>query len=201
LSTSREWSFVLFCFIFVRLLTEGLSVQFIPVRFAMSLRSKLASGVELLGGWLSIGHPYPAEVMAANKDLDYIVIDMQHGVMDVSDVVNMISVILLAKNTPIVRVPSLDVGLISRVLDAGAHGVICPMINSRHEAAALVKACRYYPQGCLCSYFVLYQTCLQRRAQLGPFCDCVENSRCARLVRGARLRFCHGRNNGSTDTA
>lgn len=101
---------------------------------------------ELLGFWISCPHPYSAEVVA-RSGADYVVIDMQHGVMDLTDVVNVITVIELAKCVPIVRIPSLEVGIISKVLDAGAHGIICPMINTRAEAQALVNACRYAPHG------------------------------------------------------
>ncbi len=72
---------------------------------------------------------------------------MQHGVTDYTQAVELITAVTLGGGTPIVRVPSLDVGIISKVLDAGAHGIIAPMINSRKEAEALVQACRYAPEG------------------------------------------------------
>lgn len=101
---------------------------------------------EVLGVWISSGHPYSAEVLA-RSGADYVVIDMQHGIIEMSDVVHLIAVIELSKCVPIVRILSLEAGIISKVLDAGAHGIICPMINTRAEAKALVNACRYAPHG------------------------------------------------------
>jgi 4-hydroxy-2-oxoheptanedioate aldolase len=112
-----------------------------------SLRAKLADkGTEVLGVWLSLGNAYAAEI-AARSGYDYCCIDLQHGVADYKQAVELITAVTLGGGTPIVRVPSLDVGIISKVLDAGAHGIIAPMINSRKEAEALVQACRYAPEG------------------------------------------------------
>jgi 4-hydroxy-2-oxoheptanedioate aldolase len=112
-----------------------------------SLRAKLADkDTEVLGAWLSLGNAYAAEI-AARTGFDYLCIDMQHGVCGYKQACDMITAVLLGGGTPIVRVPSLDVGIISKVLDAGAHGIIAPMINTRREAEALVQACRYAPEG------------------------------------------------------
>lgn len=94
---------------------------------------------------------------AARAGFDYVCIDMQHGVIDYSDVAAMIQAILLADVTPIVRVPWNEPGIIGKVLDAGAHGVIIPMVNSVAEAEAAVRACRYSPAGARSSGPVMAQ--------------------------------------------
>jgi 4-hydroxy-2-oxoheptanedioate aldolase len=72
---------------------------------------------------------------------------MQHGYADYAAAVPMLQAIGTTTATPIVRVPWNEPSIIHRVLDAGALGVIVPMVNSPEEAAAAVAACRYYPQG------------------------------------------------------
>ena len=114
---------------------------------ASFLRAKLADKkAEVVGAWLGLGNAYAAEI-AGRAGFDYCCVDLQHGVLDFAQAVEMIAAVTLGGGTPIVRVPSLDVGIISKVLDAGAHGIIAPMINSRKEAEALVQACRYAPEG------------------------------------------------------
>lgn len=90
----------------------------------------------------------PVLVEALGKaDYDYICIDMQHGLMTFDDVLAMLQALATSDVTPIVRVPSNDAAIIGRVLDAGALGVIIPMVNSPEEAARAVAACRYAPVG------------------------------------------------------
>lgn len=110
------------------------------------LRAKWAAGEPAIGGWLTIPSQLTAEVTAA-ADLDYLCIDMQHGLIDFSDVVQMLPALNLGGVTPIVRVPENSTANISTVLDAGAIGVIVPLVNSAEEAASVAAACRYPPAG------------------------------------------------------
>ena len=103
-------------------------------------------GEQTLGGWLSIGNAYTAEVMA-NMGFDWICVDLQHGLLDYSDLKTMLPAISTTGTTPIVRVPWNEPSIIMKVLDAGAYGVIVPMVNNRSEAEAAVAACRYPPDG------------------------------------------------------
>lgn len=98
------------------------------------------------GGWLSIPSSFSAEAMA-NLGFDWLCIDMQHGVSDYADAVTMLQAISTTNTPPIVRVPWNEFGIIGRMLDAGAMGVIIPMVNSAEEAKQAVAACRYYPEG------------------------------------------------------
>ncbi len=99
-----------------------------------------------LGGWLAIPSTFSAEVMAY-RGFDYICLDMQHGVIDYQVAVTMIQAINATSAVPFVRVPSNDFAIINRMLDAGAMGIIVPLVNTADEARRAVDACRYHPQG------------------------------------------------------
>ncbi len=103
-------------------------------------------GKPAIGGFLSIPHALSAEMMA-HTGLDWLCIDMQHGCVDYSDAVNMLAAISTTAVTPIVRVPWNEPSMIMKALDAGAYGVIVPMVSNREEALRAVAACRYPPKG------------------------------------------------------
>jgi 4-hydroxy-2-oxoheptanedioate aldolase len=106
-----------------------------------------ASGGETLGTWLSMPTTHAAEI-CARTGFDYVCVDMQHGTADYQIAVSMIQAIELGgKGTPIVRVPWNEPGIIGRMMDAGARGVIIPMVNSPEEAQAAVNAVKYPPIG------------------------------------------------------
>jgi 4-hydroxy-2-oxoheptanedioate aldolase len=100
----------------------------------------------VINGWLSIPSSFSAEVMA-HMGWDSLCVDLQHGVIDYQTGVTMLQAICTTDTTPIMRVPWNDPAIIMKCLDAGAYGIICPMINSREEAERFVKACRYAPVG------------------------------------------------------
>ena len=111
-----------------------------------SLRQKLATGTDTAGLWLTMPGCVGAELAAA-QPVDYICVDTQHGVIDYQTSVSMIQAIELAGGTPIVRVPWNEQGIIGKTLDAGAHAVIVPMVNTPVEAEAVVRSSRYVPDG------------------------------------------------------
>jgi 4-hydroxy-2-oxoheptanedioate aldolase len=100
----------------------------------------------VLNGWLTIPSSWSAEVMA-HQGWDSLLLDMQHGLMDYQTALTMLQAISTTDVTPLVRVPWNEPGIIGRMLDAGAQGVVCPMVNTRAEAEAFVGACRYAPLG------------------------------------------------------
>jgi 4-hydroxy-2-oxoheptanedioate aldolase len=100
----------------------------------------------VVNGWLSIPSSFSAEVMA-HLGWDSMCVDLQHGVIDYQTGVGMLQAICTTEVTPIMRVPWNDPAIIMKCLDAGAYGIICPMINSRDEAQRFVRACRYAPVG------------------------------------------------------
>ncbi|HSP55911.1 MAG TPA: aldolase/citrate lyase family protein [Dehalococcoidia bacterium] len=99
-----------------------------------------------LGGWLTNPSAASAEVMA-HVGFDWVCIDTQHGLIDYQTSVDMLRAISTTDAVPIVRVPWNEPGIIMKSLDAGAYGVIIPMVNSRAEAEAAVSYCRYAPKG------------------------------------------------------
>ncbi|MET0663883.1 MAG: aldolase/citrate lyase family protein [Ilumatobacteraceae bacterium] len=111
-----------------------------------SLSARWRDGATTLGAWISLRDPLLAEV-AGQAGFDYVVIDMQHGLNDYGDVVGMVQAMAGTATVPLVRVPWNDQGTIGRVLDAGALGVIIPMVNTVDEARRAVAACRYAPDG------------------------------------------------------
>ena len=99
-----------------------------------------------VNGWLSLPATFSAEVMA-QQGWDSLTIDLQHGLQDYSTAVSLIQAMQRYPVVPLVRVPSNEPGVIGKVLDAGAWGVICPMINTVADARALVAATKYPPLG------------------------------------------------------
>ncbi|HEV8575062.1 MAG TPA: aldolase/citrate lyase family protein [Dehalococcoidia bacterium] len=104
------------------------------------------AGQAALGGWLTVPSSFSAEVFA-HAGFDWITVDMQHGMIDYQTAVTMLQAISTTETVPFVRVPWNEPGIIMKSLDAGAYGVVIPMINSRAEAEAAVSACRYAPRG------------------------------------------------------
>lgn len=108
--------------------------------------AKWRAGQQTVGGWLSLANANSAEAMA-HAGFDWLVVDLQHGLLDYSDLRTMLPAISTSSTTPLVRVSANDPAEIMKALDAGAMGVIVPMVNNRAEAAAAVAATRYPPQG------------------------------------------------------
>jgi 4-hydroxy-2-oxoheptanedioate aldolase len=113
---------------------------------ANPLRAAWKDGRAAISGWCYMPSPVAAEAMAM-LDWDLLTIDMQHGLVGYQDVVAMLPAIEAAGAGAMVRVPWNDPGTVMKVLDAGAIGVICPMINNREECTRFVEACRYAPDG------------------------------------------------------
>jgi 4-hydroxy-2-oxoheptanedioate aldolase len=101
---------------------------------------------QTIGGWLSLANTHSAELLA-NAGFDWLCIDLQHGLLDYQDLLHMLPAISTTETTPIVRVSGNDPKEIMKVLDAGAMGVIVPLVDNRAEAEAAIAACRYPPQG------------------------------------------------------
>jgi 4-hydroxy-2-oxoheptanedioate aldolase len=111
-----------------------------------TVRDQWSQGATTFGVWLTVPTAEVAETVA-RVGFDYCCLDLQHGALDYSHASGMIQAVLLAGSSPIVRVPWNEPGIIGKVLDAGSHGVIVPMVNSADEAAAVVRAVRYPPDG------------------------------------------------------
>ena len=99
-----------------------------------------------INAWLAIPNSWTAE-MVARAGYDIVTIDMQHGLIDYQVALSMLQAISSTNVPALVRVPWNDPGILMKVLDAGAAGVICPMINTKEEAEQFIGACRYPPLG------------------------------------------------------
>jgi 4-hydroxy-2-oxoheptanedioate aldolase len=110
------------------------------------LRTLWQADQSAINGWLAVPSAFSAEVMA-HQGWDSLTIDLQHGVIDYTAMVGMLQAISTTDTVPIVRVPWLEPGILMKALDAGAYGVICPMISTREDAQRLVAYTHYAPRG------------------------------------------------------
>lgn len=114
--------------------------------FRNPLRARLAGGDSLRGAWSWSRDPLVVETLAASG-AHYVCLDLQHGSAEIGDVATLAAVIEGRGGAAIVRVPSHDPAVIGKALDAGARGVIVPLVDTPEQAAAAVAACRYPPRG------------------------------------------------------
>lgn len=105
-----------------------------------------SAGKATINGWLAIPNGFSAEVMA-QAGWDSLTVDLQHGVQDYMSMVTCFQAMQSHPVLPMVRVPWNEPGIIGKVLDAGAYGVICPMINTPEEAKRFISYCKYPPMG------------------------------------------------------
>ncbi|WP_088343028.1 MULTISPECIES: aldolase/citrate lyase family protein [Rhodomicrobium] len=117
------------------------------------IRAKVAAGKPLFNAWLSLGAAFAVELVA-EAGADLVTIDQQHGIGGHAEMMGCLTAATAGGVPALVRVSVNDSGLIGRALDAGAHGVICPMINTAEDAAAFVGSVKFPPLG---------------RRSLGPF--------------------------------
>ncbi len=111
-----------------------------------TVKTRWTAGSETLGLWLGTADPRTVEMLGA-LPFDYLNVDLQHGLGDYASMLASFQAMRASSAMPFVRVPWNEPGIIGRVLDAGAMGVIIPMVNSVQEAADAVAACRYPPAG------------------------------------------------------
>ena len=111
-----------------------------------TVKEKWRAGKPAIGGWLSIPSGLTAEVMAA-QGFDWVCIDTQHGAIDFNSALPMLQAISTQATMPFVRVPWNEPSIIMKYLDAGAMGIIVPMIETKEDAERAVWAMRYPPMG------------------------------------------------------
>ena len=110
------------------------------------IKELFKAGKPIINSWLAVPSSFSAEVMA-NQGWDSLTIDMQHGLIDYPNAVNMLQAISTTETTPMARVNWNEPGQIMKILDAGCYGIICPMVSNRKEAEKFVQACLYPPKG------------------------------------------------------
>lgn len=114
--------------------------------FPNKVKQLWAQNKPAINGWLSLANPLGAELMAA-QGYDSLTIDLQHGMIDFSDALRILQALRAQAGVSFVRIPHLEPGIAMKVLDAGAHGIICPMVNTAADARRLVSYLRYPPNG------------------------------------------------------
>ncbi|HUZ00160.1 MAG TPA: aldolase/citrate lyase family protein, partial [Thermomicrobiaceae bacterium] len=110
------------------------------------VRRRLDAGEPSIGTWLSVPSPEVAEYVS-KLDFDWLVVDAEHNPVDIRTLAQMFAAMSASATAPMVRIPWNEPIEFKRVLDAGAWGVVVPMVNSREEAERAVEASRYYPLG------------------------------------------------------
>lgn len=111
-----------------------------------ALKHAWSQGEQTLGLWISTPSAATAE-MLGDLDFDYINLDLQHGLLGYDEAVGVLQALGGTDAVVTCRVPWNEPGIIGKVLDAGAMGVVIPMVNTPAQAEAAVRACRYAPQG------------------------------------------------------
>lgn len=117
-----------------------------PLANTNPLKAAWSEGRTVFGLWSAIPSSFSVELVAG-AGFDYVCVDQQHGIVDYASMVPMLQAIGAAGAAPITRVLSNDPYQIMKSLDAGALGVIVPLVNSAAEAERAVAACRYPPRG------------------------------------------------------
>jgi 2-keto-3-deoxy-L-rhamnonate aldolase RhmA len=111
-----------------------------------SLKKNLRQGSISIGTWITLGNPAIAEIFV-RAGFEWIVVDLEHSTISIEQAGELIRTIDLAGAVPLVRLTSNDTNQIKRVMDAGAHGIVVPNVNSPIEAKDAVAATRYAPIG------------------------------------------------------
>ena len=110
------------------------------------MRTIWAEGGNVLSGWVAMPTSLGAEIIA-NQGFDSVVVDTQHGMVGFQAAAEMLQAISTTSAIPLARAQWNDPSSIMKLLDAGAYGIVCPMVNDRAQCEAFVGACRYAPEG------------------------------------------------------
>jgi len=109
-------------------------------------RAAVTGGEVTLGGWMQIGHPTCAEILA-RAGMDWVCVDLEHGSIDLETVADIFRALEAFGCAAVARIPMNDPIWIRRTLDAGAAGLIIPMVKTAEEAEAAVRQAKYPPRG------------------------------------------------------
>jgi 2-keto-3-deoxy-L-rhamnonate aldolase RhmA len=112
----------------------------------MTLKQKIKNKELILGSWITLGNTSIAEILA-NAGYDWLVVDLEHTTISFEQVGELIRTIELSGVSSLVRLTSNDANQIKRVMDAGAQGIVVPMVKSGMDAKKAVAATRYPPLG------------------------------------------------------
>ena len=114
----------------------------------MTLKEKLKNGTPVIGSWINSGSPIIAELMSY-IGFDFLVIDTEHSPVDVPQTQILLQAIKSGNKDcfPIVRVPSVEYAVTKRFMDAGAKGIIAPLVTTKEEGNEIIKGTKYFPEG------------------------------------------------------
>lgn len=110
------------------------------------LKEKLRNNEVVIGSWITLGNPSIAEIFAI-AGFDWLVVDLEHTTISMEQAGELIRVIDLCGIAPLVRLTSNNPDQIKRVMDAGAHGIVVPMVKTAMDASSAVASTRYAPKG------------------------------------------------------
>jgi len=110
------------------------------------IRGKLNQGDPSIGSWMQIPHPSVAEIMG-DAGYDWVAVDMEHGAVSAHQLPDLFRALELGGTLPLARIAEGTPKECKQVLDAGAGGVIVPMIESAEQLKAIRDACRWPPSG------------------------------------------------------
>lgn len=110
------------------------------------IRKSISEKGAAVGSWAQMGSAEFCEILG-QAGFDFVLVDLEHGAFGIETAVSMMRAAERCGAAPIVRVPDSTPSLISKVLDAGAHGVVVPSVGSAAEARRIVEAARYAPHG------------------------------------------------------
>ncbi|WP_181702261.1 aldolase/citrate lyase family protein [Chthonobacter albigriseus] len=113
---------------------------------SISIAERFEAGESLLMGWISLPEPLVAEAVV-RAGFDTLLIDMQHGLVDLASAFRIVSAVRAAGGRSLVRIPVGEFATASRLLDAGADGVVAPMIETVEDARAFAAFMKYPPAG------------------------------------------------------
>lgn len=111
-----------------------------------TVKQRLLKGESIINGWIGMASTLSAEIIGMSG-FDSVTVDLQHGMLGFDASLPILQTLSGTPAIPMVRVPVNDGAQIMRALDAGAYGIICPMISTPEQAKRFVSACRYPPNG------------------------------------------------------
>ncbi len=110
------------------------------------VKEKLRRGEPTFGTWLSLGNLHASRVLA-RSGFEWLTLDIEHAAFDWSQAATIFAAVADAGCVPLARVPEGDHYCIKRVLDAGAWGIVVPMVDTVEQARTAIAAAKYPPEG------------------------------------------------------
>ncbi|MBN2583294.1 MAG: 2,4-dihydroxyhept-2-ene-1,7-dioic acid aldolase [Planctomycetes bacterium] len=114
--------------------------------FGNPVKRKLRDNQLVVGSWIAMSHPWVADIMG-QCGFEFLVVELEHSTIELDSLNALFAVTELHSVVPLARLSGIDPVQAKRVLEAGAYGLIFPMVNTAEEARRAVDAVKYPPQG------------------------------------------------------